>query len=228
MKLWKGWAQLKVWRDIGNMELDEKATKGIMEEPGGIPGVTELLKAKCNLCKIKRTPTDKGEAIKDFGFHYVLNASDVFFQDNSGTQESSLYATKAVGSSLPKMMEKLRALMGILSSLKSHGIMEWFGLEGTSKPILFHPGHLSLAQVAPSPVQAGLEHFQGWGIHNFSGQPVPGPPQGTDYGICNQNLPPISLITARSIIQNPGFAAFRILDFLSYYFSTPDKVHGAK
>ncbi|KFO59395.1 V-type proton ATPase 116 kDa subunit a isoform 2, partial [Corvus brachyrhynchos] len=32
------------------------------------------------------------------------------------------------------------------------------------------------SQVAPSPVQPGLGHFQGWGSHSFSGQPVPGPP----------------------------------------------------
>uniref|UniRef100_A0A8B9F833 polypeptide N-acetylgalactosaminyltransferase n=1 Tax=Amazona collaria TaxID=241587 RepID=A0A8B9F833_9PSIT len=36
-------------------------------------------------------------------------------------------------------------------------------------------GHLPLDQVAPSPVQPGLEHCQGWGSHNFSGHPVPGP-----------------------------------------------------
>ena len=34
-------------------------------------------------------------------------------------------------------------------------------------------GHLPLDQVVPNPVQRGLEHFQGWGTHNFSGQPVP-------------------------------------------------------
>ncbi|KAK4818440.1 hypothetical protein QYF61_013127 [Mycteria americana] len=36
-------------------------------------------------------------------------------------------------------------------------------------------GHLPLDQVAQSPIQPGLEHFQGWGIHSFSGQPVPVP-----------------------------------------------------
>ncbi|KAK4813670.1 hypothetical protein QYF61_017637, partial [Mycteria americana] len=35
--------------------------------------------------------------------------------------------------------------------------------------------HLPLDQVAQSPIQPGLKHFQGWGIHNFSGQPVPVP-----------------------------------------------------
>jgi len=36
-------------------------------------------------------------------------------------------------------------------------------------------GHLPLGQVAQSPVQPGLGHFQGGGIHSFSGQPVPVP-----------------------------------------------------
>jgi len=36
-------------------------------------------------------------------------------------------------------------------------------------------GHLPLDQVAQSPIQPGLEHCQGEGSHNFSGQPVPVP-----------------------------------------------------
>jgi len=35
-------------------------------------------------------------------------------------------------------------------------------------------GHLQLDQVAQSPIQPGLECFQGWGIDHLSGQPVPG------------------------------------------------------
>uniref|UniRef100_A0A8C3PLQ6 Uncharacterized protein n=1 Tax=Calidris pygmaea TaxID=425635 RepID=A0A8C3PLQ6_9CHAR len=59
-----------------------------------------------------------------------------------------------------------------------HRIIEWFGLEGTLKIIEFQTpchgqGHLPLDQVAQSPIQPGLEHLQGWGSHNFSGQPVP-------------------------------------------------------
>jgi len=34
-------------------------------------------------------------------------------------------------------------------------------------------GHLSLAQVAQSPVQPDLEHCQWWGIHSFYGQAAP-------------------------------------------------------
>jgi len=51
-------------------------------------------------------------------------------------------------------------------------------LEGTLKIIWFQPPcHLSLDQVAQNPIQPGLEHFQGGGIHSFSGQPVPVPYQ---------------------------------------------------
>ena len=34
-------------------------------------------------------------------------------------------------------------------------------------------GHLHLDQVAQSPLEPGLECFQGWGIHRLSGQPGP-------------------------------------------------------
>jgi len=49
-----------------------------------------------------------------------------------------------------------------------HRIIEWFGLEGTLKIILFLPpchgqGHIPLDQVAQSPIQPSLEHFQGGG-----------------------------------------------------------------
>ena len=57
-------------------------------------------------------------------------------------------------------------------------ITEQFGYERTLKITEFQlpcpgQGHLPLDQVAQSPIQPGLEHLQGWGIHNFSGQPVP-------------------------------------------------------
>jgi len=61
-------------------------------------------------------------------------------------------------------------------------------LEGTLKIIWFQPlcheqGHLPLDQVAQSSIQPGLEHLQGGGSHNFSGQPVPGPhhPHGEEF-----------------------------------------------
>lgn len=57
-------------------------------------------------------------------------------------------------------------------------IMFWVGrnhkdcLVPTSLPWQRHP---PLDHAAPSPIQFGLEHFQGGGIRNFSGQHVPVP-----------------------------------------------------
>jgi len=61
----------------------------------------------------------------------------------------------------------------------NHRIIECFGLGKTFKGHLVQrpchgQGHLQPDQVAQSPVQAGLEHFQGWGINQLSGQPGPG------------------------------------------------------
>lgn len=36
-------------------------------------------------------------------------------------------------------------------------------------------GYLPLVQIAWNLIQSGLEHVQGWGIHNFFGQSVPLP-----------------------------------------------------
>jgi len=59
-----------------------------------------------------------------------------------------------------------------------HRIIESFVLEGTPRGHLVQPpsskqGNRQLDQVAQSPVQSGLECFQGWGLHCLSGQPVP-------------------------------------------------------
>ena len=56
-----------------------------------------------------------------------------------------------------------------------HGIMGW--VAGTLKPIQSHPchgqGHLPLSQGAPSPIQPGLGHLQGWGSNLCQGQKFP-------------------------------------------------------
>ena len=61
---------------------------------------------------------------------------------------------------------------------QNHRVIERIGLEGTLKITQFQipchgQGYLPLDQVAQSPIQPDLEHFQGWSIHNFSGQPLP-------------------------------------------------------
>jgi len=62
-----------------------------------------------------------------------------------------------------------------------HRIIEWLGLEGIPRIIKFQPphhrqghqpAHFIPDQAAQSPIQPGLAHLQGWGIHSPSGQPV--------------------------------------------------------
>jgi len=61
----------------------------------------------------------------------------------------------------------------------NHRIIDCFGLEGTFRGHLAQPpcseqGYLQLHQVAQSPIQPGLEGFQGQGPCHPSGQHVPG------------------------------------------------------
>ena len=72
--------------------------------------------------------------------------------------------------------------------LWKHRITEWLGLEGPLKIIQLQSPHheqerLSVDQFTPTSIQPGLEHLQGWGIHNLSGQPVPVPhhPYGKEF-----------------------------------------------
>ena len=52
----------------------------------------------------------------------------------------------------------------------NHRVLEWVGLGGTVKTILFHPlSWTGMPSTRPSPIQARLKHFHGWGSHSFSG-----------------------------------------------------------
>lgn len=54
--------------------------------------------------------------------------------------------------------------------------MAWVGMDLKDHEY----GLPSLDQVAQSSIQPGFEHFQGWGIHGISGQPVPHHPHSTE------------------------------------------------
>ena len=77
------------------------------------------------------------------------------------------------------LVESNGTRLGVCSVLQlpgNHRIIEW--LEGIFKDHLVQApchgqGYLPLDQVAQSLIQPHLEHFQGEGIHNFSGQPGP-------------------------------------------------------
>jgi len=73
--------------------------------------------------------------------------------------------------------------------------MAWLGrdLTGHQVPTSCHrqghqPPDLVLHQAAQGPIHPGLEHLQGWGTHNLSGQPVPAP----HHSVCEEQ---ISLLT---------------------------------
>jgi len=85
-------------------------------------------------------------------------------------------------------------------------MIEWLGLEGTSRITKFQPPycrqgcqppHLVPDQAAQGRIQPGLEHFWGWGIHSLSGQPVPAPHHslGKELSppLSNLNLPSFNL-----------------------------------
>jgi len=76
---------------------------------------------------------------------------------------------------------------------QNHKSIEWLGLERTSRTQFQPPCHrqscqlldLVLDQVEQGPIQPGLEHPQGWIIHNISGQYVPSP-----HHSLSEKLPP--------------------------------------
>jgi len=64
--------------------------------------------------------------------------------------------------------------------------MVWVGRDLKDHPVstpLSWSETPSTSHVAQSPIQSGLEHFQGGGVHNISGQPVPVPhhPHGEEF-----------------------------------------------
>jgi len=85
----------------------------------------------------------------------------------------------------PVYQHQLSTMLGAALTLELqkhyHRIIEWLGLEGTSRIMKIQhpchrqghqPPHLIPDQAAQGPIQPGLECLQGWGIHNLLGQPV--------------------------------------------------------
>ena len=97
-------------------------------------------------------------------------------------------------------------------SLQNHRITEWPGLEGTSRIMNLQspchrqghqPPHL-LDQVAQGPIQPGLEHLQGWGIHNLSGQPIPAPHHSPGKELSPNIQPKSSLFQLKTVPPCPA------------------------
>ncbi len=79
-------------------------------------------------------------------------------------------------------------------AIESQDVLGWKGLQSPFSPKpLSWAGLLLPAQAAQGPIQPGLEHLQGWGTHNLSGQTVPLP----NYPLSKEfppNVQPKSLI----------------------------------
>jgi len=65
------------------------------------------------------------------------------------------------------------------------------------------PPHLILDQAAQGPIQPGLEHLQGWGIHNLLGQPVPAPHHSHSKELPPDIQPKSSLLQLKTISPCP-------------------------
>ena len=72
--------------------------------------------------------------------------------------------------------------------VRNEGIIEWLGMKGTIKrsshsnaPAMGRAATKKKNQAAQNSIQPSLEHLQGWGTHNFPGQPVPVPHSGEKF-----------------------------------------------
>ena len=87
-------------------------------------------------------------------------------------QDPALQASNPYNSSGTHTLQRLLKLHSHKAEL--HRIIEWLGLEGTSRTIKLQPPccrqgpqppNLIPAQSAQGPIQPGLEHLQGWSGH---------------------------------------------------------------
>ena len=84
------------------------------------------------------------------------------------------------------------------------------------------PPHL-LDQAAQGPIQPGLEHLQGQGIHNFSGQPVPAPYHSPGKELPPNIQPKSSLFQVKTLSHCPAVALSLVISlglfiYVSMYF----------
>ena len=66
------------------------------------------------------------------------------------------------------------------------------------------PPHLIVDQAAHSAIQPSLKHFQGWGIHNLSGQPVLAPHHSLGKELPPNIQPKSSLLQLKTIFPCPA------------------------
>jgi len=81
--------------------------------------------------------------------------------------------------------------------------MDWVGRDIEILTPCHGQCHHPPAQAAQGPIQPGLEHLQGWGTHNFSGQTLPGPRCPLT---ANLNLPSFSLKTFHFVLSLSDYA----------------------
>jgi len=78
------------------------------------------------------------------------------------------------GVSTGRLLSPVRGMSGAAAGESQSGWGWQRPLKAIESISLPWAGDLQRDQVAQSPIQPDLEHFQGWDIHHLSGQPVPG------------------------------------------------------
>ena len=82
--------------------------------------------------------------------------------------------------------------------LKDHQAPTPYRMQGHQTP------HLILDQATQGPIQPGLEHLEGWGIHNLSWQPVPAPHHSHSKELPPDIQPKSSLPQLKTIFPCPA------------------------
>ena len=112
----------------------------------------------------------------------------------------------------------------IFAISQNHRITEWPGLEGTSRIMNLQlpcqegpPTSPFTRPGCPGPLQPGLEHLQGRGIHNLSGQPAPAPHHSPCKELPPNIQPKSSLFQLKTIPPSPA-VIYPFKDFTPFLF----------